>query len=390
MITITATLLLLAPPSITVRVVGEGYLRFGLEGRIVYAKSARLDFVEGRVVGPRGAALLPSMSVAKDAIRVEVDPAGTVTFFQASGSQRAGRITLAGFADSASLTRQEPYYIAQTRPKIAFPGEGGLGSLETEGMVRVAAEPSAATSIQSPTPTHRQGVEGLRLTIPASVEIDANRLSLGGLAKIEGGDLQALSSIDFGPMPPVGGVMRLARDRVAAKLKEAGIKASDFGLDMPDSVEVRRKGQRIEHVKFVEEAIRSAEASFGNPGAWASPDAGPDFIGPIGAFELKAESIRPIPGGAIATVSVSVGGRRLNSRTVNLTTSLPLVEGAKSGSPIKVVFRLNGILAEVDGRAKASGYVGQTIEVLVSLNPGSPPTSHLGKIVAPGKVEVKL
>lgn len=390
MITITATLLLLAPPSITVRVAGEGYLRFGLEGRIVYAKSARLDFVEGRVVGPKGAALLPSMSVPMDAIRVEVDSTGAVSYVQASGSHRTGRITLAGFSEPSALTRHEPYLIAQTRPKIAFPGENGLGTLEAEGTVRVAAEPPAANSTQNPTPAAKQGSAGLRLTIHASVEVDANRLLLGGLAKIEGVDSQSLSSIDFGPMPPVGGVMRLARDRVIAKLKEAGFKPGEFDLTMPESVEVRRKGQHIEHAKFIEEAIRSAEAAFGNPGTWASRDAGPDFIGPMGAFELNTESIRPFPGGAVASVSVSVGGRRLNSRTVNLTTSLPLVEGAKAGAPIKVVFRVSGIAAEVDGKAKSSGYVGQTIEVLVSLNPGSPPTSHLGTIVAPGKVEVKL
>lgn len=390
MIAVTATLLLLAPPSITVRVAGEGYLRFGFEGRIVYAKSAKLDFVEGRIVGPRGAALLPSMSVPTDATRVEVDASGSVTIFQASGPQRAGRITLAAFAEPSSLTRQEPYLVAQARPKIGAPGESGFGLLETEGVVRVVADaqntkPSQATPAGAPT-----GVGGVRMTIASNVELNSGRMSLGGLAKIEGEEDGRLQSIDFGPTPPVNGSTRITRDRVLAKLKEAGLKPSDYELTMPDSVEVRRKGQRVEHTKFVEEAIRSAESNFGNPGAWASPDTGPDFVGPIGAIELKAESVRPIPGGAIATVSVWVAGARLNSRTINLTTSLPLIEGAKAGAPIKVVFRVSGIAAEVDGKARSSGYVGQTIEVLVSLNPGSPPTSHLGTIVAPGKVEVKL
>ena len=384
-----------ASQSISARVEGEGYLRFAREGRIVYAKVAALTVEEGQLSGPNGARVLPSILIPTNGKALRVDGAGAVSILAGENRTEVGRLLLAKFAATESLTAQGAYLLARSRPTIGFPETAGFGSIVAEGAAAnvAPAQPKAEPDSQgkSVVRVFQPDAPGtLTVVVEPRVEVSGARVLLGEIATLSGPGVETAGGADFGPTPPIGVPMRINRERILSKLAAQGFKRSQVELQSPDVIEVWRKGQRVTQSQFSDAAIALAAATFGNSGAWSSADTAPDFIAPIGSLSLKVESLKPSPEGAAASVAVFVSGRRVNSRTVSLACSIPLVEGAKAGQPVKVKFVIHGIVAEVDGRAKSSGYIGQSIEVLVSLMPGSPPTSHFGTIVAPGHVEVKL
>lgn len=391
-----ATTVLIASATLPIRVEGEGYLRFAREGRIVYAKEATLSSVNGVLCGPEKAALVPSITAPASLSDLSIDVDGTISAASDRGTQTLGRVILARFDAGEALEASGPFQLARSRPKLGYAGSEGFGSIvsaQTSG-VRVVAEPSPIAA-QDPKPAvpPKDGADlkrtgAIHVQLATRIETDSARVVLCEVGVVEGAGSEALQSIDFGPTPPIGTPMRLTRQRVEAHLKRV-LGSAPFQLEMPEFVEVWRGGQHITQDQFVRAATSHAESILGNPGAWSSSETAPGLIVPNGTLELKVENFRVVGEGATAIVAVLVDGRRINSRTISLACAQPLIEGVKAGAMIKVRFTVSGITAEVEGRAKTAGYVGQTVEVQVS-PAGGAPTTHAGVVIAPGKVEVKL
>jgi hypothetical protein len=384
---LSATLLCLhvgqaVPPSISIFVEGEGYIRFAKQGRILYAKSATLVSRNGKVCDASGASLMPLVSAPPDATSIEVDFEGQVTVRTATALAGSGRIVLGLFPEGTASQPADGLLAISGRPKLANPGEGLAGVIRAKGSATALAPATAQ-------PDGRK----LRVQIAGSVEVESERISLGSIADIAGPALHkaSASQIDLGITPPSNVALRITRDRIVAKLALAGIQGDMLDAAIPAIVEVRRKAQRVEHSRFVEAAVQAVQAKLGVQAACESNESQSDFLAPTGALVLRAEDVSASgsSGSFTVRVAVVVDGKRINARNVRLSAQ-GLELGVQAGSTVKVRFLSGAIVCEATGRAKTGGYVGQTAEVAVTLGEPAVVTIHTGLIKAPGVVEVKL
>ncbi len=250
--TLLASLVLSAPPALTVRVDGEGYLRFAREGRILYAKSARLVVSGGRLAHQSGAGLMPSIPIPRGTESIRVDLEGNVTASATNKDANVGRVVLAVFANPAS-PKPEPsgFLVATARPRLLSPGEESAGVIRAEGATPAgsAKRPSAN---EMPVEPRAEPKHSLRITVRQSVELSEDRILLGTIADIEGSRdaAQRAGRIDLGPTPVVGVTTRLFEAALRLRLKslEPDIQ---FEATIPAIVEIHRKGQVVTHTQFV-------------------------------------------------------------------------------------------------------------------------------------------
>lgn len=350
----------LAPPvSLTVRVDGEGYLRFVREGRIVYARAARLVVANGSLVHEQGLPLCPSVRVPVTATGLEVNLQGEV-FGVSPGRTRITRLVLARF--EGPVVQEGPFATSARRASLGSPGEDTFGVIRTD---------------RNGSPAQRSPSGGVIAIRPLS-EVDGGTVKLGDVAELDPG-ANGLAGIDLGPAPAVGIDQIVTESRVRAALKRAGVEAE---VTVPKGAVIRRKGQTISHDLFVEAAVKAAQGQIGEI-PFTCTDRDVEFKAPAGRFELKAESVTFSGSVASVTVAAVVEGVRVNSRTLSLKP-----EGAaqiRAGAAVKLVMKSAGVTVELPGKTRTAGWVGQTITVVT--DSGSVLT---GTVIGPDRVEVKL
>lgn len=379
-----AALIALAAPTLDVRVEGPGYLRMAFDGRIVYSTYAKLEIRDGRIADANGATLMPLVSVPQGSSGISIEPDGTIQATKGTQSLPIGRISLAIFPDGSRPLPKGHYLVASARPKLVNPGDPDVGVLVVSGnMARVG---NSATPVKGA----NQEMLAIEIQIPSKAEVSDKRVTLDLFSRAKGHDelVARLKTIDFGPTPRPGSPMKITRERILAKLKLAGIAEPTLKLDCPPVVQVGMVGQTVDSERFFQAAIQYANEKLGTHEY--KPISEPvSLTVPLGEVELRGESVARRGDSIIASIAAYVNGRRCNSVTVTL-------EGAggqivvKAGDLVKVVFAANGIAVELNGRAKRSGRVGESIEVEVTT--GDPPvkTSHLAVVRSAGMVEVKI
>jgi hypothetical protein len=412
-----------ATPSLSVTVDGEGYLRFIREGRAVYAKSTRLVVTDGKLSDEDGDLVLPGIGIAPDATKLEVDLEGNV-FATIGGSKvREGQFVLALFSASSVLQPKDGILIANDRPHLGSPGDDTFGVIRAvDGLpAKTAVKGASATQTPptvvipptleakvvpiAPVPTTtvtnatennvaRQPAKLHSLTIAVQEHalVSKEHILLGDIAKIDGDPtvVDQLSQVDLGDTPPIGVPRKIDRERILIKLTLAGLRSTDFTLNLPGDADVRRKGQTIQQSQFVVSAVQLLIDKGGPNGNWMCTDNYGDFEAPNGKVELRAETISGMQSGeATALVAVYVGGNRFNARTIHLHLK-DQIPPLKIGSAVKVIMIAGHAEVEVPGIVKTSGRLGDSIQVQVTI--GSPPVStfHTAIVVGPGVVEVKL
>lgn len=356
--------------SLPVKVDGEGYLRFVREGRVVYAASANLTVTKG-LLGSGELPLTPTVRIPANAIKLEVDLSGNIV--AVAGAQRTdcGRLVLSRF--DTPPTADRGYFVSVNRATLGNPGEGLFGVIRT----------SAATSSTSPGKTAPVAGGKAVVTIQAVSEVSADQVTLGDVALINGDAKvqEALAGMVYGPTPAIGIDAPVTSYRIQALLKRAGITAEVQG---PSAGVVRRKGQAIPAADFVAVATKAAQEKLGAEIPMISTDANvSEFKAPLGAYELKAESVSLSGTTASVTVAVYVEGRRLNSRSVALRVDASAQ--VKPGDLVRVVLKSAGVTVEVGGKVRTGGVVGQKVTVLTET--GSVLT---GVVIGADRIEVKL
>jgi hypothetical protein len=373
---------------ITISVEGEGYLRFALEGRVVYAKSARLVARDGKLVHEAGAALMPLVAVDENTNSVSVAGDGTIIATPES-PKRLPKLLLARFPAGAQSTVDSGYVRFSQKPILGFPGTQGFGTIscveDKSGGRRVVLANSAGGSILPN--GNDKAFPSLTIVGLEKVELEGERCTLSQIADIRGVSAvsESLKKIDMGPTPQAGITQHVSESQIAAKIRQAGFDTASVRFEIKAPIEIRRKTQIVTHEQFLQAAL---DALSGDKTAWQCQTDGPDFLAPTGALQLKAENVNMSGSVATVTLAVFVNGKRVNSRTLRLTGNFSA--GVKAGSAVKVRFVSGGAVGEISGRAKTSGVIGQCVDVMVSFDPSKPPTQHSGTVVAPGVVEVKL
>lgn len=416
---------------VDVSVDGEGYLRLSREGRAVYAKSVRLAIAaNGKLATPAGDNLLPSISAPSGTTDLEVDLDGNVFAVKGASKVKVGRIVLALFAEGAALSEQDGVLVAADRPKLGNPGDGTNGVIRSSAAaIPVKSQPvseapkTVPTETQKSAPTiesggsspikidapkttknldplpavHKEPLAGkkgtpLKIVVSGSGEVAGDKVKLGDIATVEGDETSAdaLRQIELGDAPVIGAKRSFDRIRILAKIRAAGFDPNKIELIVPAMISVERKGQSISQDQFNAAALKAIAESPGIATEYVAADAvGPDFLAPAGAYALVPETISGVnTASALVKIAVYVGVKKVNSRSVKLTAkSLPV--SIRIGSAVKVLFRAGGAMVEVQGIARGTGTVGDTISVEVKL-PGGEKTNHAGIVLKDGSVEVKL
>lgn len=378
-----------AGPSASVRVEGLGHFRFEREGRAVYAKSATLVSERGEIRASSGESLMPPIRVTAKVEGIELREDGTVVVQTASGTATLGRVMLAGFPESTALEPAGAFLVSRERASLGFATQGGFGKVVMAVKPAVSAPtPRIAPLVPKPEKGEAKTAGAVTVKIPAAVTLEGARITLGEIAQISGGDEEKLKSLDLGNAPLHGIPMQYSRERIQARLLASGIDRRALSLQMAATVEIRRRAQMIEGATLVERAKKAVFEKIGFEGELNADGRTADLEAPLGEAEIVVENVAIAAGSASVSLSIRIDGKRFIGRMVKL--SGPMLETAvQSGETVQVRFVAAGITVEMSGRARSSGFVGQTIQVLVTLPETRETTTHEAVIKAPGIVEVR-
>jgi hypothetical protein len=391
-----------------IKVDGEGYLRFTREGRTVFSRTAKLSVKEGRVANEQGCFVLPTVLSAHDAT-IEADADGNLYSVAGGTKTRIGRLVLAVFPADAMLTESSGMMVAIERPVLKFPGENGASKLtlvtEPQKQVFVPKPQPQNPKPQTPKPDPKpenpkpQNPEPqnpkppvtnqLVIDVLPTAEVNEENVTLADIAKIAGPKAEEAGKVVLGQTPMLGIKRTFEKPLIQGRLRAAGFKNESYTLNLNQPVEVTRKGQNIANTQFVKAVLDAVKGTSGVAVQYDSKETQPDYIAPVGRINLVVETLSGINSPTVTSVvGIYVEGKRINSRTVRLqAVSNP--QAVKSGQPVKVLMRAGGAVVEVSGVSRGTGPVGAEVAVEVRIDANTRST-HTGKIVAEGKVEVTL
>lgn len=404
-----------ATPTPTIKVDGDGYLRFNRDGRAVYAKEAKLTVKEGRVANELGHFLMPTI-LAPSGATIDGDADGNLFAVQGEQKSRIGRLVLAVFSQDAFLSESNGVLIAVDRPQLRHPGENGAGKLAsvtakptvkpatTESKpVANEAKPPANETKPSVKPTEEvksneapavkpETRKGPRVDVNAVTELESDKVAFGDIAKFHGIDptIEAkLAKIDLGPTPMLGVERSFDKGFLQGRLRQVGVKPEEVNVEIPDKVVVIRKGQSITQQQFLDAVNQAIKETSGVSVEYGCSDTAPDYRAPLGRVTLIVEGLSGINTPTLtALVGIYVEGKRINSRTLKYQAKQN-PQAVKAGQNVKVVMRAGTAAVEVQGVCRTTAAVGKPTTVEVRLDGGQKST-HQGSVIAEGIVEVRL
>jgi hypothetical protein len=227
----------------------------------------------------------------------------------------------------------------------------------------------------------------IEVAVQPTSEVDGPRVKLGQIAKIKSTAdvVERLAEIDLGPAPMAGIPRPIVASRIQSALLGAGFKSKEFRIEVPANATVALKVQRVELAKFVECASIAVSQIVGNQVRLTNNQHFPDFVAPMGELSLEAGKPSKTNSGFSVLVSVSVNGKRVNSRQIQLEIESGSSISVAAGAPVKIYLRSAGATIEISGRARTAGFVGQQITVTSSTG-----SVHQATVLSATEVEVKL
>lgn len=345
-------LLLVSLPTVpTLSVEGAGYLRFLREGRVVYARSAAIMVVQGRLAHRSGARLMPEIMVGEGATW-EITADGTIRV----GGRNAGRIVLALFAGAEPTIGPDGLGTATDRAALAAPGTQDAGTLKWIRPAAPAPAPAAspAPSQQSlPTPSKVVASEiaapsRTRLEVRAEIEINAEQIKIGDLVT---NAPAAWADLVVDPAPPLGMTRKIDRIRIESRLRRTGVDPRT-AIEWAGSTEIsiRRASQTISAEQIEQFALQTLNDRFATTLRFNSLQNTPQpMTVPPGTVDMIPGEARASGNTMSLPIEIRVNGVRHNSRTLNFRTE-SLIKLPTVGSTVSVFSKIGGIRIENTGR----------------------------------------
>ncbi|MHC4395228.1 MAG: flagellar basal-body rod protein FlgG [Planctomycetota bacterium] len=123
--------------SLDITIAGEGFLQVAMpDGNIRYTRDGALQKgPDGQLVTTTGYLLEPSITIATDAVSVDIGKDGSVNVTDSSETQSVvGNIELARFPNPSGLSSEGDNLLAETEasgtPITGIPGESGFGTIQ--------------------------------------------------------------------------------------------------------------------------------------------------------------------------------------------------------------------------------------------------------------------
>ncbi len=234
----------------------------------------------------------------------------------------------------------------------------------------------------------------VRLRIEAEVCVRSERFRLGEIALIEGGtpaQREHLKQIELGASPLPGQKRLFTRQQLLTRLRQHGIDPRTLQIQMPDTVCVARQAQSLSMdalTRFAQEQLKRMLGESAAHWQMEQEKPSPPLALPEGvlSFQLLGEPRIGIDS-ATMEVQVLVDGQpkaryTLRFRAPRHARTLLV----RSGETVQVQVRVEGVLLEVSGVARASGAEEEVIPVYI---PTTQKTVR-ARIIDKGRVEVIL
>ncbi|MCU0315174.1 MAG: hypothetical protein MUC92_01135 [Fimbriimonadaceae bacterium] len=428
MISTLLTLCLASAPAISpvsIRVEGEGYLRFVREGSLVYAKEAILTVKGGKLASVEGPVLAPSVTIPDGTTGFSVSMDGSISITGGGQSREIARLVLAVVDESVRPVESRGFFLLEGKVTLSEPGEGLVGIIrpakKSDRDVSVSREPEEQSvvriyppeSLEKPktSPENSQGkpndqvnqiVEktqnslsltdvrpdlallqkgGVQIHLPSTIDIEGDTILMGQISQVfvQAEKAPATAALDLGTTPPFGVDRLIDRALITARLRRAGFPPDQIVITGAASVRVRRAGQLITHDQFAQAAL----AKVGGTHQLVEQVSQPPLNAPKGQVEFLVE--RTAPNGALlhVTVSAHVDGRRINSRTIILKDSQPTLQ-VKVGDTVDLRVKSGSVTVMTKGRVTKVDPQARTVTVRTSFG-----TELTGKPTTDGTIEVQ-
>lgn len=365
-----------APPTISIEVEGEGYLRFSRDGRMIFARKAELTIAHGRLASVLGPPISPSLFVQGTPDQLVVEPDGTVRVGSAERMSVIGRISLVRLQSTSP--ELDGFLSSPERGVLGMPGQSGMGTFRSpRGPITAQNQTILHTSSNSPATA--------RLTIRSVSEVAGDTFTLGEIAEIEAAEpwITRLRNVVIGDSPAFGVSRGIDHARIVARLRMAQIPVEGIKVQVPSPATVRRQGQVISRAELVSFAQEHLAKTFSISEATVD-GAVTDVFAPLGKSDLRISKVETSGTRLSVLIEVLLDEAVYQTRTLRFTLSSQSF-AVRSGDPVTIRLISGGVEVKVRGRAKAQGLRGQTIPVTTQDN-----LVLNGVILEPGVVEVKL
>jgi len=381
---ILATLATGPLPTFTVRVEGDGFLRFAKGSQMLYARQAKLTATAQGLTAADGSMLIPRLVAPAGTTKIDVSMDGTITAEFPQGKKQMGRLVIAVFDSKTGFNHVGNYVTTTAKPTLTNPGEWVAGVIRTT--------PLMATKAVSPDKTLPK-VEAAQkfLTPKAEVIVNINsaiegeQILLGSIAKIEGdSDLKdKLSSVDFGKAPIYGSKRGLTLLHVRANILAAKIDIRSIKIVVPEGAYVERKSQKVEPSTIADAVSQAIKTKYGFETKVKEKGRQNTVVVPLGVVTVDIAQLNLNNTDITGVIDIAVDGKIASS--VRISYELPTLTMVKRGDVVRLRLVSNFAKVEVTAKATSNGYLGQAITVETDNK-----TSHTGMLIGPNLVEVKL
>jgi hypothetical protein len=378
-------------PTVTVRVEGDGFLRFAKNSQLVYCRQAKLTATAQGLMASDGSILIPRLVAPAGTQKVEVSMDGTITAQVANGRKQMGRLVIAIFDPKTAFVKVGNYVSTSARPTLTNPGEWVAGVIRTNSLTPTTTEPTPiiANSGKAPKTAAANFFEPkaeVNLNVKSEIDTEkSDKILLGSIAKISGDPaiVEALIRVDFGRVPLFGSRRGMTLINVRANIAAAGIDVRKLTINVPEGATVESMSQVVT-VASIDEAVNQAfKAKFGFETKVEQKYKVNAVSVPIGALTIDVSQLNLNNTDISGVVDIAVKGKITNSLKVNY--SLPSLSMVKRGDVVRLRLVSNFAKVEVNAKATTIGYLGQS--GTVQTDNGS---VHTGILIGPSLVEVKL
>ena len=377
-------------PTLTVRIEGDGFLRFAKNNQLLYCRTAKLTATNQGLMASDGSILIPRLVAPVGTFKVEASMDGTITAFLANGQKQLGRFVIAIFDPKTAFTKVGNYVSTPAKPTLTSPGEWIAGVIRSNALTPNSTSTAQVTPKSNGTQTAAASFYDPKaeITVNPRSEIDTDKtekILLSSIAKIEGDPdlVEKLKSVDFGRAPLFGSKRGLTLIHVRAQIAAAGIDIRKLKINVPEGAWAERKGQIVESSTIDDAVNQAVKTKFGFETKIEQKNKISSIAVPDGAVTIDVSQLNLNNAEISGIVDIAVKGKITNSVHVNYT--LPSLSMVRKGDVVRLRIVSNFAKVEVNGKATSTGYLGQAITV--QTDNGS---THTGTLIGPNLVEVKL
>ena len=386
MISALLTAIVTSPvPSLSIKVDGEGYLRFTRGTNVLYARSAVLVSSPKGLVAADGSVLAPRVYAPAGTSSLSCTLDGEISAQVGATSQSIGRIVLAVFSDKPSFVSFDSMLSTLSKASLRNPGEGLAGVIRPERVASRAAVKSPIKPKTSSTAGNAFYTPAAEVSVRPDSLVEGENISLESIADISGDPslVKTLKGIDLGRAPYFGTPRFITVASIRANLAAAQVDIRTVQISVPGGAKVARKSQSVS-IESINQTVSDAfKKKFGidvdlelRTRQFAVP-------APIGEASVEASNLQIRDNQLAVTVDIIVNKKL--STTLNLMYGTGNIPQVKLGDEVKLKMISSAATVVVKGKAQGTAYLGQ--KVTVKTDTGALQT---GILLANNTVEVRL